>query len=723
MDHPLSPAAGRTVTAAAAASGTATPGTSPYDLELVRAAREGDRGALEQLLAACLPLLHRVVGRALDGHADTDDVVQEVLLRIVAGLPGLREPERFRSWAVAIAFRQVQQHGRSRRGDLPHRPVDDELPDPAGDFTERTVAEVVMAEQRREVLRATGWLEPADRRLLALWWEETAGVLGRSELSAAMNLPRAHVAVRVQRMKEQLHTARTVVRALSRSPRCPELTVTVRGWDGRPSALWRKRLGRHVRDCPACLRQGEGLVPPELLLPGIVLPVPAGLLAGLPGLLDNASAALSSKAGFGALLDRVTDVFAGFRPRTAAALAAGGAVLLGALVLPVWQSSAPDGTPRSAPTAAPGAPGGPAASATATAPGGDAAAADIVVAPDGSDETGDGSLTRPYATLGKAVGLVGPGRTIALRGGTYRPSEPVTIDTDGTADRPVVLTAYLDERPVLDLSAVPEGQWGVTQRADHWTVRGLEVRGSGSHAWVCSGCAHGVFDGVTMHHNARSGLVLRDAGTVGNTVVDSDFHHNRQGDDGGTGLAIVFGSGTGNTVSGCRVWENGNDGVDLGGFTGPVLLDGNWAYRNGDGFTLGGGGTRAAVAHVVRNNAAWDNEGYGFTDDGNTGSPALERNSAYRNGLAGFRIADAAASLVRNAAWSNGREAAALGPSVRSRGNTWDQGGPSVSLTDLRSGDPRDAEGSRTPDGSLPRTVFLRPRDPAVAVGAPMTDG
>ncbi|NYV78312.1 right-handed parallel beta-helix repeat-containing protein, partial [Streptomyces sp. UH6] len=344
----------------------------------------------------------------------------------------------------------------------------------------------------------------------------------------------------------------------------------------------------------------------------------------------------------------------------------------------------------------------------------------IVVAPDGSDERGDGSLTRPYATLGKAVGLVRPGQTIALRGGTYRPSEPVTIDTDGTAARPVLLTAYRGERPVLDVSAVPEGRWAVTQRADHWTVRGLEVRGSSSHAWVCSGCAHDVFDGLTMHHNAESGLVLRDAGTVGNTVVDSDFHHNRQGDGGGTGLAVVFGAGEGNTVRDCRAWDNGGDGVDLGGFTDPVVLDGNWAYRNGDGFTLGGGRTRAPVAHVVRNNAAWDNGGHGFTDDGNTGSPVLERNSAYRNGIAGFRVADAAASLVRNAAWSNRREAE-LGPSVRSWGNTWDEDGPSVPLTGLRSDDPRGAEGARSPDGALPSTAFLRLRDPAAGVGAPMT--
>lgn len=692
------------------------PGSRP-EAALVRAAQDGDRAALEQLLVDCLPLLHRIVARALDGHADTDDLVQEAMLRIVRGLPRLREPDRFRSWAVAIAYRQIQQHLRHRRRGLrlglgeplPERAAD-EPADPRADFAERSVAELVLAAQRRDLVRAARWLEQDDRRLLALWWEETAGVLGRSELAAAMGLPRGHVAVRVQRMKEQLQTARLIVSALSAGPRCPGLAAATRGWDGEPGSLWRKRLGRHVRDCPACRAPEAGLVPPERLLPGIaVLPVPAALLTGLAALLAEAGAAKSTA---GAALTLVSETVRSPGPKVLAGAAAATAVLLGALLLPWSRPAEPDPPPRAAPSAAPAVTG----SASRPSPAGDG---ELFVAPDGSDERGDGSLARPYATLGKAVGLVRPGQTVFLRGGTYRPADPVTIDTDGTAEEPITLAAYRGEHPVLDVSAITGGKWAVTQRADHWTVRGLEVRGSRSHAWVCSGCAHGVFDRLTMHHNAESGLTLRDAGTVGNTVVDSDFHHNRETGGGGSGLAIVFGSGGGNTVRHCRTWDNGGDGVDLGGFTGAVLLDGNWSYRNGNGFTFGGGRTRAAVPHTARNNAAWDNSGYGFNDEGNTGRLTLVRNTAYRNGLAGFRITDSAGSLVANAAWSDGRETSP-GPSVHSSGNTWDTSRPPAASS-LLSRDPREAEGPRPSNGSLPRTSFLRPRDASVTLGAPMT--
>src|ERR1044071_3133132 len=63
--------------------------------ELVRAAQAGDRGALDDLLGAHLPLLYNVIGRALNGHADVDDLVQDTMVRVVRGLPALRDPARF----------------------------------------------------------------------------------------------------------------------------------------------------------------------------------------------------------------------------------------------------------------------------------------------------------------------------------------------------------------------------------------------------------------------------------------------------------------------------------------------------------------------------------------------------------------------------------------------------------------------------------------------------
>ncbi|MGW3804808.1 RNA polymerase sigma factor, partial [Streptomyces clavifer] len=205
--------------------------------ELVRDAGSGDSGAMEELLSSHLPLVYGIVGRALNGHADVDDLVQDVMLRIVRGLPGLREPERFRSWAVAITYREIQQHQRRTFRDRFRRNEVEEVADPLTDFAERTVAELELTGQRRDLARAARWLDADDRRLLALWWEEEAGRLTRAEVAVAVGLDPGHTAVRIRRMKVRLEAARTVVRALAVAPRCPGLADAAAGWDGGTGAL------------------------------------------------------------------------------------------------------------------------------------------------------------------------------------------------------------------------------------------------------------------------------------------------------------------------------------------------------------------------------------------------------------------------------------------------------------------------------------------------------
>jgi RNA polymerase sigma factor (sigma-70 family) len=243
----------------------------------VIAARDGDQRALDALVAEYLPLIYNIVGRALQGHADVDDVVQETMLRIVDGLPRLREPDSFRSWAVAIAMHQVRdRHRRQTQAPLVGDWADPtDTADPGADFADLAITRLRLSGQRQEVAEATRWLDHDDRELLSLWWLEAAGQLERDEVVEALHISKQHAAVRIQRMKAQLDAARAVVRALAVRPRCPELHAIVTSWDGRPSALWRKRLARHTRDCQRCDRAWTDMVSAERLLAGISLvPVP-----------------------------------------------------------------------------------------------------------------------------------------------------------------------------------------------------------------------------------------------------------------------------------------------------------------------------------------------------------------------------------------------------------------------------------------------------------------
>ncbi|SEF14629.1 RNA polymerase sigma factor, sigma-70 family [Streptomyces sp. 2112.3] len=245
----------------------------------VEAAKAGDEHAREELIASYLPLIYNVVGRALDGHADVDDVVQETMLRVLESLSDLREPASFRSWLVAIAMNQVRRRWTAdRKAPVVGWDQAPERADRAADFVDLTILKLGLSGQRREVAAATRWLDEGDRSLLSLWWLEAAGEITRPELVAAVGIDSRHAAVRVQRMKEQLEAGRVVVRALSASPPCPDLAQVTATWDNEPCALWRKRISRHARRCAACSGHWNDLVPAEGLLAGLaLLPLPAHL--------------------------------------------------------------------------------------------------------------------------------------------------------------------------------------------------------------------------------------------------------------------------------------------------------------------------------------------------------------------------------------------------------------------------------------------------------------
>ena len=111
-----------------------------------------------------------------------------------------------------------------------------------------------------------------------------------------------------------------------------------------------------------------------------------------------------------------------------------------------------------------------------------------------------------------------------------------------------------------------------------------------------------------------------------------------------------------------------------------------------------------AAAHVLRDNAAWDNARRGVFDGGNPGALQLTGNTAFRNGEAGFHTPTPDAVLRGNVAIDNA-SADVVGDDAHSSGNTWDGGEWSSAV--FRSTDPAAAQGPRRPNGRLPVTDFL----------------
>jgi hypothetical protein len=322
------------------------------------------------------------------------------------------------------------------------------------------------------------------------------------------------------------------------------------------------------------------------------------------------------------------------------------------------------------------------------------------------------------AQLESAVKNAVAGTTIQVRGGTYQPTATLKSTANGTGSARITLQAYGGEKVRIDGSKLPDGSWLAGIYGDYWTVRNLTFQNSPAQGLVATSSVGGVFKNLVTANNGDSGFTLRGDGTTNNLVQNLDSYGNYDPAGHGQnadGIAIKFGSGSGNVVDAARLYNNSDDGIDLWQFSTPVTIKNSWAFGNGrnrwsdsafegngNGFKLGGGG--ASVAHKVQNNAAWDNTLHGFTENSNTGAIVMYRNTAYSNAESGFYFATGKAKLARNLAVSNKKGLSKRGSSTISAANNWDGG---VATPSFKSTDATTAYGARTSDGALPATPFL----------------
>lgn len=84
-------------------------------IALVSAARRGDEAAQRRLVQAYQGRIAGFVCSLIGLTADLDDVTQQVLLRMLSGLPKLREDARFEAWLFRLARNVCLSHLRGSR--------------------------------------------------------------------------------------------------------------------------------------------------------------------------------------------------------------------------------------------------------------------------------------------------------------------------------------------------------------------------------------------------------------------------------------------------------------------------------------------------------------------------------------------------------------------------------------------------------------------------------
>lgn len=396
-----------------------------------------------------------------------------------------------------------------------------------------------------------------------------------------------------------------------------------------------------------------------------------------------------------------------------------------------------------------------------------ATATDFYVATNGSDTNFLGSFAAPFQSIGWALGFVGPGDSIFVRGGTYAIDSKVTIaDVSGTAENPIKLWAYGDEKPILDFAGQAENSSNrgiqINNSANYWSLKGLTIQNAGDNGLYTEG-DHGVFDRIVTRFNRDSGFQLHTTASY-NLVLNCDSYENydpqtanptKRGENA-DGFAVKSPLvGPGNIFRGDRAWGNSDDGWDMfEARANGVLIENSWSFDNGydphpdagafagdgNGFKLG----HDSGSHYLVRVAAWDNPQNGIDVNGNGYKykidPETEKevpdvpngnlvhvfnSTAFNNGGedgengANWRFDENLPHVLRNNASIEGGVLIALG--VAQQLNTWNN--IPADVNDLASLDDTLARGERRADGSLPLSGFLRlrPGSNLINAGTPIS--
>ena len=351
-------------------------------------------------------------------------------------------------------------------------------------------------------------------------------------------------------------------------------------------------------------------------------------------------------------------------------------------------------------------------------------AANYYVATNGSDNASGMDIDHPFATLRKAVGLVNPGDLVYVRGGTYVVTQTVAMSRSGNAAQPIRVQAYPGEYPVFDFSGESSGN-GLNPSGNYWQLYGLEIFNTASHGLLITGNCN-IVERCVTYGCRDSGTEIYTPGSY-NLVVNCDSYRNYDATNHGEnadGFTAKFGVGPGNVFSGCRSWENSDDGWDLWMATNTVVISNCWSFGNGsnywndtafagdgNGFKLGG--NYVPGAHRVMNCVAFGNHQAGFDQNNNAAGPTVNQNTAWNNTSKNFNLNHGTNTtphiVCNNLSIAGGSSDSFRAGSILSNNSWQTASSPAAGTNDLLSVDTSFATAPRRDGGSLPETPFLRP--------------
>jgi RNA polymerase sigma factor (sigma-70 family) len=250
------------------------------DSEVVAAIVAGDPEGLAEAYDRYASPLYTYCRSLLREPADAADAVQDTFVIAASRLAGLRDPNRLRPWLYAVARNECHRRLRARAAQV-STPLD-EMPD-VTDTSADVSGEAERDDLRRLLRSAVRGLNPGEQDLIELQLQQGLDV---AEIAAVLGVSRNHAHALLSRARDQLEISLGAL-LVARSARedCAALNTMLQDWDGQLDVLMRKRINRHIENCPTCAERKKRELAPALLLglaPLAALPIaamPAGLRA------------------------------------------------------------------------------------------------------------------------------------------------------------------------------------------------------------------------------------------------------------------------------------------------------------------------------------------------------------------------------------------------------------------------------------------------------------
>lgn len=168
---------------------------------LVLAARRGDKKALRALLGRNWNWLKALIYSVVGNVDETDDVLQEVCVRVISSIETLRQPERFRGWLATLARREALQYRRRRS----RRPVSLSVESASSQPDERSgelFENIEQAEEHERILEAIRALPDKYSEAFMLVYSEE---LTYRQAAEALGVPITTLQIRLVRARRMIH--------------------------------------------------------------------------------------------------------------------------------------------------------------------------------------------------------------------------------------------------------------------------------------------------------------------------------------------------------------------------------------------------------------------------------------------------------------------------------------------------------------------------------------